>query len=89
MLKIQKDELTIYEVEALHKELIDESKNGDIVVDMSVVNTIDMSVIQLFLSANKSCLESSKTFKLINVNEELRKIFHNAKCEAVLGNEDE
>ena len=80
MLNIDKDELTIYEVESLHKDLLDVFKNGDVIVDMGVVNKIDMSVIQLFISTKKSCLESSKNFQLTNVNEEVSKIFQSAGC---------
>jgi len=88
-MKIDKNELNIYEVESLHKDLLDEFKKGDLFIDMSNVNKIDMSVIQLFISAKKSCFESSKTFQLTNINQEVSKIFKNAGCESLLGAENE
>ncbi len=89
MIKIDKNELTIYEVESLYKDLLQELKNDDIIVDMSNVNKVDMSVIQLFISAKKSCFESSKNFQLTNVAEEVLKIFQSAGCKSLLGNENE
>ena len=56
---------------------------------MSSVNKVDMSVIQLFISTKKSCLESSKKFQLTNVNEEVSKIFQSAGCASLLGAENE
>jgi len=85
MIKTDKDELSIYEVESLHKDLLTELQNGNIIVDMSATNKVDMSVIQLFISSKRSCMEDSKTFELTNVNEELSKIFQNSGCESLLG----
>jgi len=62
-MKIEKDELTIYEVENFHNALLDEFTKGDVIVDITNVNKVDMSVIQLLLSAKKSCTESSKAFQ--------------------------
>ena len=89
MINIDKDELTIYEVESLHKDLLDEFKKDDVVIDMGSVNKVDISVIQLFISTKKSCLESSKGFKLTNVNDEVSKIFKSAGCNSLLGVDDE
>jgi len=83
-MKIEQDELTIYEVEDLYKELLDEFLKGDVVVDISGVNKVDMSVVQLLLSAKKSCLESSKTFKIIGANSEVTKIFQKSGCYSLL-----
>ena len=88
-MKIEQDELTIYEVEDLYKELLDEFLKGDVVVDISGVNKVDMSVVQLLLSAKKSCLESSKTFQVVGVNSEVAKIFQESGCYSLLGEIDE
>lgn len=88
-MKIDTNELTIYEVESLHKDLLEEFDKGNLIIDMTSVNKVDMSVIQLFLSTKKSCLESSKVFQLTNVNQEVSKIFQNSGCESLLGVENE
>ncbi len=88
-MKIDKDELTIYEVEAFYEELLAEFDKGDVSVDVSNLNRIDMSVIQLLLSAKKSCEESSKAFQMIGTNSEVRKIFKESGCQALLGASDE
>ena len=84
-MKIDKDELSIYDVEALHKDLLAECDQGDVTVDISSCNKIDMSVIQLFLSAKKSSQTYSKTFKVIGVNSEVAKIFKEAGYHTALG----
>lgn len=83
-MKIEKDELTIYDVENLYKELSDEFKKADLLVDMANVNRIDMSIIQLFLSIQKSSLEELKKFELINVTSEVKQIMQNAACDSLL-----
>ena len=84
-MKFDTDELTIYEVESLHKSLLQEFKKGDIFIDISSVNKVDMSVIQLFLSAKKSCAESSKSFEIKGANSEVKKLFSDAGCTSLLG----
>ena len=84
-MKIEKDELTIYEVEALHKELLEEFKKDEVSIDMSGVNKVDMSVIQLFVSLQKSCNEVEKHFELTDVSEEVRDTFKNCASEFLLG----
>jgi len=84
-MKIEKDELSIYEVESLYKDLLDEFKKDEVIIDMSSVNKIDMSIIQLFVSLQKSCQEITKHFELIHVNEELKEIFSNCASEFLLG----
>ena len=88
-MNIEKDELNIYEVEALHQELLDEFKSDSIIIDMQKVNKIDMSVIQLFISAQKSSQESSKQFELKNVSGEISDILKNCACDFLLGEADE
>ncbi len=82
---IEKDELTIYDVEALHKELITEFDKGAVLVDMANVHKIDMSVIQLFVSAQKSSYEASKSFELKNIGQEVSDILKQTACEFLLG----
>jgi len=88
-MKFDTSELTIYEVELLYKNLLIEFEKGDLLLDVSTVNKIDMSVIQLFLSAKKSCLESSKSFQIIGANNEVKKIFQESGCYSLLGAIDE
>ena len=88
-MKTDKDELTIYEIETFYKELLDEFNKGDVVVDISSLNKIDMSAIQLLLSVKKSCQESSKAFKIVGANSETRKLFQESGCQTLLGAENE
>jgi len=88
-MKTDKDELTIYEIESVHKELLDEFNKGDVSIDISSLNKIDMSAIQLLLSAKKSCQESDKTFEIIGANSEVSKIFQKSGCQSLLGAMDE
>ena len=89
MMTIDKNELNIYEVEALHKDLLNLFNNADVIVDMSKVNKIDMSVLQLLHATQKSCMQASKVFQLKNINKELLKIFHSAGCESLVGNSND
>ncbi|MDQ7045829.1 MAG: STAS domain-containing protein [Sulfurimonas sp.] len=82
---IEQEELTIYEVEALHKSIQALYENGNVMVDMSQVRKIDMSVIQLFISAQMTCVRNKKLFQLQNINEELSKILRLCACEFLLG----
>ncbi len=83
-MKFDEDELNIYNVESLHKSLLEASAKDELVLDMQNVNKIDMSVIQLFISAQKSANNNSKRFLLQNVNEELSQIFKDSACEFLL-----
>jgi len=88
-MKTERDELTIYEVEALHKGLLSEFEKGDMSIDITSLNKLDMSVIQLFISAEKSCKEAGKKFQIIGANSEVSKIFHDSGCQSLLGATDE
>ena len=88
-MKTERDELTIYEVESFHKELLEEFEKGDVSVDIGSLNKIDMSIIQLLLSAKKSCQKADKTFQIIGANSEVSKIFHDSGCQSLLGATDE
>ena len=84
-MKFETDELTIYEVESLHKDLLQEFEKGDLLLDLSDVSRVDMSVIQLFISAKKSCVESSRGFEIKGANSEVAKLFADAGCASLLG----
>ncbi len=64
-LSIQND-LSIYQVEELHKRLCDyfDSAN-EVVVDMSKSDKIDTAGFQLLASLQKSCEAANKPFKLL------------------------
>ncbi|MDF1874208.1 STAS domain-containing protein [Sulfurimonas sp. SAG-AH-194-I05] len=86
---IDKNELSIYDVEELRKELLTQLTSGEIKIDISHIEKVDMSVIQLFIAAKKSCIESSILFQLSNASEELHAIFEHAGCLSLLGVCDE
>ncbi|MEA1916941.1 MAG: STAS domain-containing protein [Campylobacterota bacterium] len=88
-MEIKKDELNIYEVEALSAELVEALKGDELIIDMSSVNRVDMSTIQLFISTKKSCDEVSKKFELQNVNPEVATIFKSCACDFLLGDTDD
>ena len=88
-MKTDTEELTIYEIESFHKELLDEFEKGNVSIDISTLNKIDMSAIQLLISAKKSCEESSKDFQIIGANSEVTKIFKDSGCQNLLGVADE
>jgi len=56
---------------------------------MKNVNKIDMSIIQLFVSIQKSCKESSKKFELKNLNQEVLDILKKSACEFLTGGDHE
>ncbi len=86
---IEKDELTIYEVEDFHTQLLKEFENESVIIDMKNVTKIDMSNIQLLVSTQKSCYRDSKTFRLENITENVAKILNNCACSFLLGANDE
>ena len=84
-MKIDKDELTIYEVESFYKELLDEFDKGNVSIDISSLNKIDMSGIQLLLSVKKSCQESGKTFEIIGANSEVSNTIKKSGSQSLFG----
>jgi len=82
---IEKDEVTIYDVETIHKEILKEFEEGSISIDMAKVTKVDMSMIQLFVSAQKSAKKASKSFELKNVHVDVQEIFKKTACEFLLG----
>ncbi len=86
---IEKTELSIYDVQEIHTQLLDEFNNESVVIDLDSVHKIDMSIIQLLVSAQKSAKKSSKTFKLQNINSEVKDILKKTACEFLIGDGDE
>jgi len=87
-MKVEQNELSIYEAETFHKELLSEFENDKISIDISNVNTIDMCIIQLLVSMSKSCQEKKKDFALLNVNDEVKNILKSCGCDFLLGAND-
>jgi len=85
---IEKEELTIYEVEELHEELLRMYESGSVVIDFKNVHKIDMSIIQLLISAKDTCFKNSKEFKLLNVNEEISSVIKGCGCGFLLRNQE-
>lgn len=76
MKTIEYEKLTIYEVEKLHKDLVqwcDQNNTDKLILDFTNVHKIDLAGIQLLLSAKKSCEELQKSLILINVKSEVKK----------------
>ena len=84
-MKCEKNELTIYEVEGFHTELEKEFQAGAVSIDLASVNKIDMSVLQLLIATQKSCLSASKSFSLNNINDEVLSTINSAACGFLLG----
>ncbi len=86
MNKIEHEKLTIYEVEEFHKELIVLCNNAQssLVLDLGSVEKIDMTAIQLLLSAQKSCEKKSFDLILKNVSSEVVETFGIACCDTLL-----
>jgi len=86
---IEKTELSIYDAQEIHAQLLDEFNNESVMIDLDSVHKIDMSIIQLLVSAQKSAKKSSKTFKLQNINSEVEDIIKKSACGFLLGDGDE
>ena len=83
-------EFTIYEVEKIKPILLEELKNsGDIEIDMSEIEKIDMVGVQLILSFMKSAKKKNKKVKLRNLNEAIMTQMKVCKYDLVLGIDDE
>jgi len=83
-MQIEKSELTIYDVESLHKQLLEELKNDSLIIDMKNVNKLDATIVQLLISTQKSFQESSKSFKIININDELLEVLKGYFCNTLI-----
>ena len=87
MKKLEYDKLTIYEVEDLHKKLLEYSQKmkSDLTLDLSSVQKIDMTAVQLLLSTQKTCKEQLIPFSLVNVSQNLKYTLKACGCDTILG----
>jgi len=69
-LKISYEELNIYEVEKFHNDILEciQSGTSSFTLDFINVDKIDLSSIQVLLSAKKYCDEKNIKFTLTNIN---------------------
>ena len=85
-MKIEAFNFTIYDVEAIHADLLAEVAKEDAVdVDMQSVEKIDMAALQLLVSAKRTCKSDNKTFALSNVSDEVLGAIRMCGLEAELG----
>ena len=87
MNKILHNKLTIYEIDTFSKELNDYISTAEDVldIDFSGVNKIDLSAIQLLLSASKSCFKKDVILKLHGLNNENIESLRICGCDKLLG----
>ncbi|MCD4668134.1 MAG: STAS domain-containing protein [Sulfurimonas sp.] len=87
MKKLEYDKLTIYEVEELYTILLDlaQNKNDKLELDLQQVQKIDMTVIQLLISLQKTCEVDAIDFSLHNLSSEVVDTLHLCGCDTLLG----
>lgn len=76
MLRPNTHKLTLYEVQEFTKELlwyIQSCENVEI--DLSGIEQIDMSAIQLLISAKLYCQKENKAFKISNISDDIINLF--------------
>jgi len=85
------EKLTIYEVEALQKELLAliEQQKEDLVLDMGGVEKIDMAAIQLLLAAQKNCEKKGIKLSLAQSKDSVNVDLRLCGCNKLLGVVDE
>lgn len=68
-MKIAQTQLTIYEVESFHQEILRtlESAEENLALDFSNVEKIDLCGVQLLLSLQKWCTNNNIVFSIIRV----------------------
>lgn len=80
MQKLEYEKITIYEVESLHKELLEWSHNTqELELDMTNIQKVDFAGVQLLLSAHKSV-----KLNMHNVSNNVRKSFEFAGADSWL-----
>jgi len=82
---LENENFTIYEVENLKHNFIDELKLDTIEIDMKNVSKIDMCAISLLISLKKSADELEKSFTLKNYNDEIVMSLSMCGCDSYLG----
>lgn len=73
---ILRENTSIKTIKTLHDQLRDAlAEDGEIAIDFSQLSRVDLSVVQLILSAVKSARKSGRTLKFKHVSEEIRSQF--------------
>lgn len=85
MNKLEYEKLTIYEVESLHKSLLQlcDKVENELVLDLENVMAIDIAALQLLISAKKTCEKKSTEFTLKNLSSDVRRAMIIAGCETL------
>ncbi len=85
MYKLEFEKLTIYEVESVHKGLLEWCEKGEkeLILDLGNVATIDIAAIQLLIAAQKTCEKKSTEFRLKNLSSEVQNSMHIAGCDTL------
>jgi anti-anti-sigma factor len=85
-MKIECKKLSIFKVEELHKKLLEKISNSSAInIDLSEVEKIELSAIQLFLSLQKSCKEKGIKLTFSNINENVLQNIEISGCSTFLG----
>ena len=86
MTELPYDKLTIYEVEEFYEFLLKEVKNAEskLELDFTSIEKIDMVVIQLLLSLQKTCNQNSINLILKNFSSQLMDTLKSSGCHKVL-----
>jgi len=91
MKTLEYERLTIYEVEALSKELDSYLNNAELTLDLDLKNVtkLDLCAIQLLLSTEKTCSKNNIKFNLHGLNDTNKEALQLSGCAPLLGISDE
>lgn len=87
-MKFENSALTIYEVEKMQEvfaNFLKENPNQNLVLDFENVSKIDMSMLQLLISLQKSLKRDGASLELQNINNDIINSFHLSGISQVLG----
>ena len=87
-MKIQLQEINMYEIESLHKKILNEIKNvkSSFTLNFANVEKIDLCGIQLVISLKKYCEEKNITLKITNINSpQIKNLLERFSLENTLG----
>jgi anti-anti-sigma factor len=83
---IEEDKFTIHKIREIYKKINTEFESSNqLKIDMKNVDEIDLSGLQLLISAKKSCEKNKKDFLLVNIKDELLYAFELSGVDSVLG----
>jgi len=87
MKTLEYEKLTIYEVEALSRELTSYLDNAEFTLDLDLKNVtkLDLSAIQLLLSTEKTCTSNNIKFNLHGLNNLNKDALELCGCASLLG----